>query len=278
MYTGRALSCAVKHLSLKVVASIFVTAILAVACLVFAVARSTSIVSERHNAVNTRRANEEKRIILWAWERPTDLHFIDPRQIGVAFLAKSIRLQSDQVVVRPRLQSLNLPEGAQVIAVARIETARERPSLSANQREMTARTIADMASQPNVREIQIDFDATRSEREFYRQLIVDVRKRLPATTRLSITALASWCMSDDWLSDLPIDEAVPMLFRMAADGKQIVNRLNSGDDFAEPLCRQSYGLSLDEQRPTRFPSRSLYIFNPDAWTEQSVHELLESIK
>lgn len=218
-------------------------------------------------------------VILWAWERPTDLRFIDTKKVGVAFLAKSILLKSDEVLVRPRLQSLQLAEGAKVIAVTRIETDRDhKPNLSVSQRDITSRAIVGMASLPNVSEIQIDFDATQSERTFYRDLITDVRRRLPQQTRLSITALASWCMFDDWLSDLPIDEAVPMLFRMAGDGKQILNRLDAGDDFKAEPCRRSYGISLDEQRPKLFPSRKLFVFNPDAWTEKSVREILESNK
>ena len=165
-----------------------------------------------------------------------------------------------------------------VIAVTRIETDRDlKASLSAQQRNAVSRAIADLAS-PNVSEIQIDFDATKSERTFYRDLIKDVRSRLPAQFRLSITALASWCMSDDWISDLPIDEAVPMLFRMAGDGKQIMTRLDAGDDFNATPCRQSYGISLDEQRPKLFPARKLYVFNPDAWTEKSLREISESTR
>ena len=217
-------------------------------------------------------------LILWAWERPTDLRFIDAKRVGVAFLAKSILLKSDDVLVRPRLQSLQLAEGTKVIAVTRIETDRDlKASLSAQQRNAVSRAIADLAS-PNVSEIQIDFDATKSERTFYRDLIKDVRSRLPAQFRLSITALASWCMSDDWISDLPIDEAVPMLFRMAGDGKQIMTRLDAGDDFNATPCRQSYGISLDEQRPKLFPARKLYVFNPDAWTEKSLREISESTR
>lgn len=217
------------------------------------------------------------RLILWAWERPTDLRFIDTRRVGVAFLAKSVLLRSDDVLVRPRLQPLQLAEGTKVIAVTRIETDRDhKPDLSANQRNATSHAITDIASMPNVSEIQIDFDATQSERTFYRSLITDVQNHLPRHVRLSITALASWCMYDDWLSDLPIDEAVPMLFRMAGDGKQIANRLDAGDDFNAEPCRQSYGVSLDEQRPKLFPSRKLFVFNPDAWTEKSVREILES--
>jgi hypothetical protein len=214
--------------------------------------------------------------ILWAWERATDLRFIDTRKIAVAFLAKSILLTANEVKQKPRLQSLQIPDGTKVIAVTRIETDRDHePNLSADQRQVVARAIADLASFPNVSEVQIDFDATLSERSFYRDLIADVRRRLPATTRLSITALASWCMHDDWLSHLPIDEAVPMLFRMAADGKQLLTQLDAGDDFIAPPCRQSYGISLDEQRPKMFPDRKLFVFNPRAWTESTVREISE---
>jgi hypothetical protein len=204
------------------------------------------------------------------------LRFIDAKRVGVAFLARSILLRSDEVLVRPRLQSLQLAEATRVIAVTRIETDRDqKASLSARQREAVSRAIADLASLPNVSEIQIDFDATKSERTFYRDLIKDVRSRLPAQFRLSITALASWCMFDDWISDLPIDEAVPMLFRMAGDGKYIITRLNAGDDFKATPCRQSYGISLDELRPKLVTSRKLYVFNPDAWTETSLREISE---
>lgn len=219
------------------------------------------------------------RVMLWAWERPTDLRFINPNETGVAFLARSIRLSSDEVEVRPRLQSLDLPDAAMVMAVARVEMdAVNKPALSARQREKLAEAIADMAKLPNVSNIQIDFDATQSERAFYRDLIVDVRRRLPDTVSLSITALASWCTFDDWISDLPIDEAVPMLFRMAGDGKQIARRLDAGDDFLSPACRHSYGVSTDEPRSSLATTRRLYVFNPDQWTESSVHKIVESRK
>lgn len=235
--------------------------------------------SRRSAALTAARLEPMPHVILWAWERPTDLSFINPRETGVAFLARTIRLRSGEVVVRPRLQPLNLPEAASVMAVARVETdAVSRPELSAQQCEKLAGAIADMARLPSVSHIQIDFDATQSERKFYRDVIVEVRRRLPDTVSLSITALASWCTYDDWLSDLPIDEAVPMLFRMAADGKQIANRLDAGDDFIAPPCRHSYGISTDEPRSNLSSARRLYVFNPDPWTESSVRAILESRK
>ncbi|MDX6404278.1 MAG: hypothetical protein QOH70_1733 [Blastocatellia bacterium] len=240
----------------------------------FATARS---VMNRRSPATAPRLDRMPRVMLWAWERPVDLRFIDPKETGVAFLARTIRLRSSEVEVRPRLQPLNLPDATGVMAVARVETDKiSKPALSAPQREQLAGAIVEMARLPNVSNIQIDFDATQSERAFYRDVIVDVRRRLPDTVSLSITALASWCTSDDWLSDLPIDEAVPMLFRMAADGKQIARRLDAGDDFIVPQCRHSYGVSTDEPRSGLLPARRLYVFNPDPWTAETVRAILES--
>jgi hypothetical protein len=249
------------------------------ASLAFGFTKVRSVISRRHAASTAARPGRLPQVVLWAWERPTDLRFIDPHEVGVAFLAKTIRLRSAEVVVRPRLQSLNLPEGARVIAVVRVETnSTDKPELSDQQRQKVAAAIAEIAEQPNVSHIQIDFDATLTERKFYRDVIVEVRRRLPATISLSITALASWCTYDNWLSDLPIDEAVPMLFRMAGDGKQIANRLEAGEDFIAPPCRHSYGISTDEPRSNLVSTRRLYVFNPDPWTESSVRAILESRK
>ena len=248
-----------------------------IASLAFGFTKARSVLNRRNEAATANRLQEMPRVMLWAWERPTDLRFINPKETGVAFLARTIRLHSGEVEVRPRLQLLSLPEATSVVAVARVETdALRKPDLSATQRDRLAGAIADMAKLPNVSNIQIDFDATQSERAFYRAVIFDVRRRLPDTVSLSITALASWCTADDWLSDLPIDEAVPMLFRMAADGKQIARRLDAGDDFIAQPCRHSYGVSTDEPRSGLSVARRLYVFNPDPWTEDLVRAILES--
>src|SRR5215475_11405901 len=136
-----------------------------------------------------RESGRQPAVMRWDWERPVDLRFIDTKKLGVAFLAKSISLNSDEVMVRPRLQPLTLPEGTTVVAVARIETSRDsRPTLSDIQRQKLTQEIKGMSLLPNVSEIQIDFDATQSERAFYRELIADVRRALSPRKRLSITA------------------------------------------------------------------------------------------
>jgi len=248
-----------------------------VASVAFGITKARSLMTRTRATIT--RPDRLPRVMIWAWERPTDLRFINPKEAGVAFLARTIRLRSGEVEMRPRLQPLQLPAAISVMAVARVETdAVNKPTFSAYQREKLAGAIADMATLPNVSNIQIDFDATQSERAFYRDVIIDVRRRLPESVSLSITALASWCTSDDWLSDLPIDEAVPMVFRMAGDGKEIARRLDAGDDFISPACRHSYGISTDEPRSGLSSARRLFVFNPDPWTADAVRKIMEPRK
>jgi hypothetical protein len=257
----------------------FAVATLLLASLALAFTKARSAFRKRQPVVTSARSDQMPRVILWAWERPVDLRFIDPRETGVAFLARTIQLRANEVVVRPRLQPLDLPEGTRVIAVARVESnPRTKPDLSPQQTDQLAAAIAELARFPNISSIQIDFDATRSERTFYHDVILSVRGRLPAAVALSITALASWCSDDDWISNLPIDEAVPMLFRMGPDGRQIRNRVASGEEFPARPCRNSYGISTDEPLRNLSAAKRLYVFSPDAWTESSVRAITDSRK
>lgn len=207
-------------------------------------------------------------VIVWAWERPEKLDFINTDQVGVAFLAKTIRLKGDTIISRPRLQPLDLAPGTKLIAVVRIES--DHPTLSSTQLQKTADEVANLAALSNISVVQIDFDATVSERDFYRALLREVKPRVPS---LSITALASWCAGDQWLTDLPIDEAVPMLFRMGPDKIQF----QSGRPFAAEICQSSAGVSTDEPVIAP-PVDRLYIFNPTSWSRESLNRALEAYK
>lgn len=220
-------------------------------------------------------ATTRPEVVLWAWERPEDLTFIDPRKTSVAFLAKTIYLRGDKVVVKPRLQPLRIAPGTKLVAVVRIETDhKETPTLSSVQVQQTAREIIN-SSVSSV--VQIDFDATVSERNFYRSLLQEVRQQLPASTKLSITALASWCAGDDWLRDLPIDEAVPMLFRLGVDQRQFQRRLETGQPFESRMCQNAAGVSTDE--PITAPKVDrLYIFTPQPWSKDSFTAAMETYR
>lgn len=220
-------------------------------------------------------------VFLWAWERPEDLEFLDPKRFGVAFLAQTLVLNGDRVVFNPRRQPLKVLPETKLIAVTRIESSKttgERADLNPAQKEKLVELILKTLELKNISAIQIDFDAAVSEREFYRSLLQDLRKRLPDSVPLSMTALASFCLGDRWLTELPVDEAVPMIFRMGLDDKPIKSFLAGGGDFAEPLCRKSYGITLDEPIEMKFEaSRRLYVFNVRAWTEKDLDLLTEKL-
>lgn len=218
-------------------------------------------------------------IVLWAWERPEDLHFIDPRREAVSYLVKTLLLAGDGVAERPNLNELRAPAGTRLMACARVEASRQSdPSFSTRQAELAASSLARLAEFPSASAIQIDFDAIASERSFYRKLLILLRQRIPASLPLSITALASWCQGDRWMAGLPVDEAVPMLFRMGPDRDSILIGLQHGDGFTEPLCRGSEGISFDEFTPIPQANQRLYLFCPDGWTDQKFNVMISQLR
>ncbi len=111
-------------------------------------------------------------------------------------------------------------------------------------------------------------EVRESQRGALLELLAGVRAGLPQTT-LSMTALASWCETEHWLGDAPVDEIVPMLFRMGRTGSRLRGKLAAGGDFNEPRCRSAVGISVDS--PVSVPiGRRLYIFNPRAWDAASL--------
>ena len=219
------------------------------------------------------------RVVLWAWERPEDLKALDASRFGVAFLAQTLILKHDGVISAPRHQPLEIPPGTKLMAVTRIESSKiegERAQLGDLQRQKAAALILKTLTLPDVSAVQIDFDAMQSERTFYRALLEDVRAQLPDQVPLSITALASFCVGDRWLKDLPVDEAVPMIFRMGADDRTIRSMLAAGDDFREPLCQRSYGVAIDEPPDfARDATRRVYVFNTHSWSDTKIAALQE---
>ena len=216
-------------------------------------------------------------LVLWAWERPEDLRFLDPTKAGVAFLAGTVRLGPKGMSYRPRMQPLQVARETKLVAVVRIETtagAELEPEIA----RQVAREIAQTARLPAVVAVQVDFDATASERVFYRELLVELRQQLPPSIPISITALTSWCIGDLWMTGLPIDEAVPMLFRMGVGQADVTNWMRSGHDFREVACRTSVGISLDERWPKLPAERRVYAFSPSPWTERSFKHLVGELE
>jgi hypothetical protein len=207
------------------------------------------------------------RVFLWAWEVPENLEFLDPHASGVAFLARTVCLRGGSVSVRPRLQPLRYAPGTILMAVVRVESSdSDLPTVDA-----TSAAIAEAAAIPHVRALQVDFDAALSQRAYYRELLANLRRRVPPSMPISMTALTSWCESDGWIAGLPVVEAVPMLFRMGPGERP-------ARTFRPALCQSSAGVSVDE--PLREPPSAarLYIFNPRPWTEATYRAALREVR
>jgi hypothetical protein len=208
-------------------------------------------------------------LVLWAWERPEDVRFIDSASTGVAFLAASVEIDNSGAArVRPRQQPLQLAPGTALTAVVRIESTGK--GVFGDPGKIAA-GIAQIAGRDGIEALQIDYDARVSERTFYRSLL----RELHSKTRrpVSVTALASWCDGDTWIGAETVFEAAPMFFRMGSNETRNM-------PIRAPVCRDAIGLSTDEAWPATRPaglSRNarIYVFNPRAWTKEDYERVRE---
>lgn len=226
------------------------------------------------------RLTDSPAVFFWAWDRPEDLRFLNPQHEAVAYLAGEVYLHSNRFEVILRRNPLLIKSGIRSIAVIRLEHF-EATALMLKPEQIAAmsQAIIELAhTRPETLEgIQIDFDARKSERLFYGELLQQIRRDMPRKETLSITALASWCSFDPWIRRLPVDEAVPMLFRMG-------RRRGDNDSLSEstlqtkvPICQGSMGISTDEPHPDLHLRGRVYIFDPNRWTEAEVSNIEQEI-
>lgn len=209
--------------------------------------------------------------VLWAWERSEALDAIPPTW-RVAAVVGVIQLRGDAIIARGRRFPLRLAEGAAPpIGVVHIEID-PSTKLLWNDRLRAQVVEAALAYARGYQTVQIDMEVRRSQRPALLDVLRAVRAGLPEGARLSMTALAAWCDTEHWLADAPVDEVVPMLFRLGRNGARLRAKLEAGGDFAEPRCRTALGISLDA--PIAIPpGRTVYVFNPHPWDSAALADL-----
>ncbi|MBF0136020.1 MAG: DUF3142 domain-containing protein [Magnetococcales bacterium] len=216
-------------------------------------------------------------VMIWAWDRPEDLDFINPAQVGVAFLATHILVDKRGIREQPRGNPLWVPTNTIRVAVVRLEV---RPGTTLQESHLLATTEAILGiwRHPRLAAMQLDFEASLSQRPFYRALLNELRRQWPTEIPLSITALASWCMEQQWLEKLPVDEIVPMAYRMGSEATPLLRAwLAAGGQFRQPVCHQSLGLATDEPLSLPKAGRRIYLFAPQPWTPTLLHTMLSRI-
>jgi Protein of unknown function (DUF3142) len=215
-------------------------------------------------------------VLLWAWERPEDLRFAPRLSVGVAALDRTITLRGSRIETALRRQRVLLDPTTPLVAVVRVEADREAARAADPAR--VGEAIAAAAQRPGIRALQIDFDATASQRAFYAAVLSEVRHRLPRDLPLSMTALASWCAGDTWIEALPVDEAVPMLFEMGPDRFAIAGRVRHDAPFGEGRCAQAIGVSTREPLGRVPLAARAYVFTYQPWTFESAAAAVRGVQ
>lgn len=216
-------------------------------------------------------AGVEPEVVIWAWERPENLLFLKDNRVRVAFYAGSVTLAGGKTTFRPRRQPLLVPPAVLLTAVFRIEN-RQAAAPGGRQLSETIDIIARSLVGRGIAGLQLDFDCRASERPFLEGLVEGLKRRLPPSTALSVTVLASLSHAGSWIDTLPVDEAVPMLFRMGPDDYLVRKQLAGRSFLQAAACRKSVGLSLDEPFPPAayLKERRIYLFNPRPWTGEAL--------
>ncbi|MBC7999873.1 MAG: DUF3142 domain-containing protein [Leptolyngbya sp.] len=221
--------------------------------------------------------------VLWAWERAEDLSKIDRTEFGVAFLSCHVFVKGDKVISHWRNQPMRVPDETIVEPTIRIDIDRsEKATLSEAQIDQIVRVVVRAAKARNTAQVQIDFDALQNERNFYCRLLEKLRQELPDSIPISITALASWCLYDNWIKNLPVAETVPMMFSLGRDRQKVLMHFRKGGDFLDARCKRSLGLSLEDTetnelmipmlKKRKIPAR-VYVFTRTAWTDKKILEV-----
>lgn len=202
--------------------------------------------------------------IIWAWERAEDLRFAANTEI--AYHAAFIEVLGNRFGARGRRHPLAVAHPPST-AVIHIQIDHSEPLIwSPELRGRVSAAALAYAVAARTKRVQIDFEVRESERQILLDVLADVRAGLPKATVLSMTAIASWCDTERWLDAAPVDEIVPMLFRMGETGKRIENSLAKGRDFGNPRCRTALAISTDSPILRVPPGRRVYLFNPRSWT------------
>ena len=215
-------------------------------------------------------------VMIWAWERREDLRWLKSDnagdkgdKIGVAYVMTSIKLIGNAAYVRPRLNPVFVPKGTIMVPVIHVDPSFVTPpDLTEQQMAVVVAQLVSAVPYAQAKVIQLDFEVWKSQRSFLAELVRRARRALPPDIALSMTALASWCMGDRWLGNLPADEIVPMIFRMGEHAKPIRAQLAQTGRVTDPVCRHAAGYAIDEPFIALTTPRR-YFFAPQALTEQT---------
>jgi len=210
---------------------------------------------------------------LWVWDSPQLFKGVGPDQ-GVAYLHATVRLSGDSARTQYRQWPLRLSSTTPMQPVVHVSLVNITTApVNAEQRQAIANAVAHAAQHSRSGQVQLDFEARYGQRTAYLELLrllQPLRLRSIGKVKLSVTALASWCMSDPWIDPGLVDEIVPMYFRMGRESVSIRQRLNAAGQPPIPSCQGVAGFFWGEAWPALTRVRQRYVFHRGGWTDEDI--------
>jgi len=203
--------------------------------------------------------------IPWVW------HSSGPpeRAQELAVLLDHLQLSGDAIEVRQRKRLLIVDKSTCVTPVVHVQSNLSRmPRLGSHQTDAIRNAVKAAAARSTSGWVQLDFEALESQRPYYFGLVAALRRDLPASIKLSVTILASWCEEKGLLDKLTADEVVPMFFRMGMTAEDYQHRLQHTPERFDSRCRQqAAGFAIQEAPPAAVQQRYArrYWFNFRNW-------------
>ncbi len=212
-------------------------------------------------------------LMLWAWEAPQDLRSINVKTTGVALLVLTISFKKSRIIYYSRQQPLYAPLNTYLTAVVHIGNP-PKNILSPTVARFWALKIKNVYHRGSYKELQIDFDAVPRQQKFYQELLRELRKELGAHAIISITALASWCTNDRWITNanLPINYVVPMFFSLDTNKIRRNRFIKSFDSqHLAPYCQGPIGLTTNKDWDVPITTQKpIFIYNTGSWAKDSL--------
>lgn len=192
-----------------------------------------------------------------------------------AAMVASLVLRGRIVERASRTAPLSLPPGVKLVPVVHVESSPDAPDdFTPSQRDAVLDALRRHAGEAAAGAglLQLDFEAPLRQRPAYRALLAQARAELPAEVRLSVTALVHWCAQGRWLDRLPVDEVVPMLYRLGPRADDWRRRFARDDPSLARRCRgPALGFATDEPPPAALLERIArpWWFDGSAWSNPS---------
>jgi hypothetical protein len=192
-------------------------------------------------------------------------------QAHAAVLVQHVLLSGDEVYTRPRGGQPALAANARITPVVHVEVSTVRnPTPGPQAHAAILHAMRRAAALSTSGWVQLDMEARPSHRDAYLALVREIRRELPPSMRLSVTALAWWCGSRSWLDEIAADEVVPMLFRMGRDGVRLRTLWQEQPWRLHPRCRAgAIGSGTPEPLPADVTARyeKVYVFDAARWRD-----------